>query len=189
MGFTIIELMIVLTIAGVLVSIAAPGFSALMLNSKLDSGVDKVTRALSFTRNLSLNNGVSERTVICPSDNPDAAAPTCRPTTETNYQTGWIVFIDCDGDEILDSATTPSDCNGDGTSSTDPDDVEEILRVQVELKDITISSTNTARIVFDQFGRAQNAVIFNIKKDGITFASITINALGRMNVAHNPSFY
>ncbi len=187
-GFTLIELMVVLAITGILISLAAPEFNGLITNSKLDGGVDKISRAMSFARNLSLNNGTNERVVICPTGNPEADSPTCLGAATTDYQTGWIVFVDCDNDEIIDYPPTTSDCDGNSIPTVSVDDAEQTLQIQSELQNISLSSANNNRVVFNQFGQAQNLVSFNIDKDGVNFATVAINNLGRMNVTHNPSY-
>jgi Tfp pilus assembly protein FimT len=186
-----VELFIALAIVGILVGFALPGFSNMLLEARMDSGVDKLTRAISLSRNLSLNNTGDQRVVICPSTNPEADEPTCADASETSYHTGWLVFIDCDNDQILDSTATV-DCDLDGAVETGvgvDDDKDRVLRVQSAFDRLEIESTSTDRIVFRRNGRADNAITFNVGSDGTTYAEISMNPLGNLSIVPNHDFF
>ncbi len=190
-GFTLIELFVVLAIAGILVSFALPGFSNLMLQARLDGGVDKLSQAISFSRNLALNNIGDQTIVICPSTNPEADSPTCAAAATTAYHTGWLVFLDCNNNQVLDAAVTV-DCDEDGTIETaagNDDDREQLMRVQSAFDRIEIESADTNRIVFQRAGRAVSATTFDVRKDGVSYATLTMNLLGNQSTAYNEYFY
>jgi len=179
LGFTLVEMLIVMSVVGVLISIALPGFSSLLIGSKLDSGVDKITEAISYSRNISLNNRNNERIVICPSsdhNDPTVVNPSCSAAAEQDYSEGWLMFIDCNGDETFDAATNL--CDG----LTTP---EELISVQTRFKDITLESSDANRIVFDRSGRTLSTTNFTVKKDGQDYATVSVNNLGRMSLTHH----
>lgn len=186
LGFTLVEMLIVMALAGVLIGIALPGFNFLLTGAKLDSGVDKIAQAISKSRNLSLNNRRNERIVICPStdhNDPSVVNPSCNATTETDYSDGWLVFIDCDADEIFDGATNV--CDDIDTAGSALDAPERILSIQPQFQDITLVSSDNNRIVFDRSGRALSTTNFTIRKDGNDYATISVNNLGRMSVTQH----
>ncbi len=55
-GFSLLELVVVVAITGVLLSIAAPNFSAFMLNSRISSETDKLFTAINQARQLAISN-------------------------------------------------------------------------------------------------------------------------------------
>ncbi|MGI9317711.1 MAG: GspH/FimT family pseudopilin [bacterium] len=186
LGFTLVEMLIVMAIAGVLVGLALPGFNFLLTGAKLDSGVDKITEAISYSRSLSLNNRGTERIVICPSsdhNNPAVVNPSCSATTEQDYSEGWLVFIDCNGDELFDAATNL--CDDIDTPGSAADTPEQIISVQTQFKDITLESSDANRIVFDRSGRTLSTTDFTIKKDGNDYATVNVSALGSMSITHH----
>lgn len=183
----------VLAIVGILTSVAIPGFRNLMMETRLDSGVDKISRSLSTARNLSINNSDRQRVVICPTTDPSVDEPSCATAATVAYQTGWLLFIDCDNDGVLDpSATVPTtDCNGDGvidTAAGNLNDRDRLLRTQNALAGVEIESTTAARVIFDRSGQANNPVIFEIERDGALYATVTMNRLGVVNTTYEDFF-
>lgn len=93
-GFTLIELMISIALVAVLAMLAGPGVRELIMNNRVAAVSEELMGALNFSRAESIkrNGQVS----ICTSD--DGA--TC--DTTLNWDDGWIVFTDIDGDGIVD---------------------------------------------------------------------------------------
>ena len=88
-GFTLMELMIVLTVAGIILAIGAPSFGEFRRSNRMagvanDFLVGDPDRALG---SLKRQTGVS----MCPSANPGRGG--CRVHSDANY-VGWIVFAD-----------------------------------------------------------------------------------------------
>lgn len=189
-GFTLIELFVVLLIVGILASIGLPGFANLIKEARLDSATDKVTTAVNAARNYSVNLFGVQNLVMCPSNTVDDDVgdyePVCLANTVTDYQTGWLTFIDCDNDRQIDY--TPVDCNGNGLT-TDPEDNEQLLRVQNSFNNIEIETTNTDRLIFDRSGRATSSPQFDVKLDGITYASVIVNDFGIALLDPNDDFW
>ena len=119
-GFTLIELSIVVVIAAILVTLAAPSFVRLIKSNTITSGVNSFTADLRFARSESIRRGGS--VIMCRSDDPEVASPRCGPGNGpggNGWVTGWIIFYDVDGDQTKTVA------------STDP-----VLRVQGPLRSI-----------------------------------------------------
>jgi len=85
-GFTLIELMIVLSIAAILASIAAPSFQWIMSRTRLSTQANDLITALSLARSEAVKRGV--RVTVCKSSSGTGC------TTGGDFQQGWIVFVD-----------------------------------------------------------------------------------------------
>jgi type IV fimbrial biogenesis protein FimT len=91
-GFTLLELMIVVSIAAILLGIAIPSFKATIRNNRLTAYANGLVTALNVARSEAVKRGrsVTVRKVDDKSStNLDAAA---------NWEDGWDVFTDADGD-------------------------------------------------------------------------------------------
>lgn len=97
-GFTLIELMVTLTILAVLAGLAAPSFRQAVANNRLKSHISTLQSSLMVARNEAINR--KSRVVVCKS----ADQASC--TTSGHWQQGWIVFIDADDDATVDAGET-----------------------------------------------------------------------------------
>ena len=89
-GFTLLELMVTLSILVIMMALAFPSFSTLLVKQKIKSKRDELMSAFQYARTeaVTQNRSVS----ICPSANPWASNPSC--SGSTDWSTGWIVFYD-----------------------------------------------------------------------------------------------
>lgn len=96
-GFTLIELMITFSIAGILLGYSFPSFKQLKLNKYMDAERNRLTVSL----NLARNHAISYQTyvVVCPS----LTGKDC--DNKSNWYAGWIVFVDENRNRKLDEAT------------------------------------------------------------------------------------
>jgi type IV fimbrial biogenesis protein FimT len=88
-GFTLLELMVVLAIAGVLAAIAIPAMGNFMRNSRITAAANDVMAALHFTRSEAIKR--RQPVTLCTSANAQAATPAC---ANSPFLTGWIAFVD-----------------------------------------------------------------------------------------------
>ncbi len=85
-GFTIIEIVITLTLVAILVAMAAPGFRSIVNNNQMTTQANELVASLMMARSEAVKRGTNVS--VCASI--DSAA--CNGST--NWDTGWIVFTD-----------------------------------------------------------------------------------------------
>lgn len=88
-GFTLLELMITVAIAAILLAIAIPSFQATIANAQLTTQTNNFIAAIASARNEAIKNNA--RVTLCTSTSATTANPLC---TISNWDAGWIVFID-----------------------------------------------------------------------------------------------
>lgn len=94
-GFTLIELMVTLTVLAILLSIAAPSFSNLMAANRMSTQTNEFITALNLARSEAVRRG---QPVAVRSNGGD-----------NNFSTGWKVFTDGDSDGAIPGTVTADD--------------------------------------------------------------------------------
>ncbi len=89
-GFTVLELMITISIAGILLVTAAPSFQSFTQRQQMKAAVTSLQNDLMMARSEAVR--LNMRVVTCPGD----PAQGCTGSNEWN--TGWIVFADDNAD-------------------------------------------------------------------------------------------
>ncbi|MFV2055369.1 MAG: GspH/FimT family pseudopilin [Thiohalomonadales bacterium] len=92
-GFTLIELVVVLSIAAIITTVALPSFNALVKNNRATSQANEVLSAIKLTRSEAIKR--SQRMTLCPRANPRTDPETC--SNSNNWATGALVFSDVTG--------------------------------------------------------------------------------------------
>lgn len=116
-GFTLIELMTTVAIAMILMTLAVPNFSAVIMNNALAVQATDFTAALALAR--SQANTRRRTVMVCKSAN----ASNCATSDEVQWEDGWIIYVDEDGsrtkqdDELV--LRTSDGLGGDNTLRSD----------------------------------------------------------------------
>ena len=92
-GFTLIELIVVVSLSAMLLAIAVPNMSQFIQNSRTRSMTFDLHSALAVARSEALRQ--RDRVVMCPSTNPASSNPTCAGATR-DWSTGWLAFVSDD---------------------------------------------------------------------------------------------
>ena len=94
-GFTLVELLVTMTLVAILSAIALPSLSSFVTNSRVSSRANDFVAAINLARSEAVKR--SSGVTICPSSN----AATC--ATAADWASGWIVFSDHDIDATADT--------------------------------------------------------------------------------------
>jgi len=99
-GFTMLELMITLSIAAILAATAVPSFQSLMTQSQLTTQTNELVGSLHYARSEAVKRGM--RVTVCTSSD----GLECK--NGSGWQNGWLIFSDGGtageidgGDEVL----------------------------------------------------------------------------------------
>lgn len=99
-GFTLIELMVTIAVVALLAGFVAPAMRSFVLNSRLSSTANELTRSVQSARSEAVKR--QRNVVVCMSANPSAATPTCG----TSGVNSWIVFEDINNNWDHESTET-----------------------------------------------------------------------------------
>ncbi len=156
-GFTLLELMITVTLLSVVMAIGIPSMTVFIKNDRLVTQINTMVGHLAYARNEAVTG--HQPVVICASNGD---LDSC---SSTNWAEGWILFVDTD-------------------SSSDVSGAEIILRQQQALSGgVTFTSSIGSVVTYDQRGFApDSAGTFSLCDDrGTTeMKSISISATGRV---------
>jgi len=157
-GFTLIELMIGITVFGILLAVAVPSFLETVRNNRIRGENNQFIGALNLARSEALKRGSSVS--VCAS----ADSLTC--SGVTNWTTGYIIFDDPNGNGSADVADTVLQTFG----AAPPE--------------FTLTATNRSFVRFGPSGMAPaGAEIFDLVRTGCTgmhARRINVSLVGRV---------
>lgn len=132
-GFSLIELLVSMSILAILSSIAVPNLQKYIHKSQLDTTRYSLRSVLSLARQTAISTGYD--TYICELKKND-----CNPKRpfNANWSNGWIAFIDINNNQELDLN-------------------DDIIQMQQQKKDIAIIFNQRGRLRFRSNGSARSA--------------------------------
>lgn len=156
-GFTLIELIITLTVVGILLAIIAPNFSTFLSSNRLTTQANELLTDLSFARSESIKQATNIG--VCVSNGSSCMG--------SDWRNGWIVFLDADNSASWTSG-------------------DSVLRVHDALTGATTATTSSAIIVFSRSGMLANgtgAGSYTLCDSGTSQSRvITITSVGRVTL-------
>lgn len=160
-GFSLMELLVVLTIAAVLMGLALPSFIESLRANRLASTTNLTLATLAYARNEALR--AKSGSTVCPrGDNGTSCGK--------DWNAGLLVWTDDDRDQTFDAA--------------------ELRRSLEPNGDIAISANNVDEIAFDHQGRSTSTAArsLRLQPDPCTpgqaqVRSISVGAIGQASVS------
>ena len=113
-GFTLIELMVTVAILVILGTLAAPSLRGFFIRNTFASIGNEFNGSVLRARNEAVSKNVC--VTMCMSSDADSATPTCA-TSGTNWQTGWLVFMNQGCDAAADSPPAETDAFGNAVEN------------------------------------------------------------------------
>ncbi|MGH8530742.1 MAG: GspH/FimT family pseudopilin [Nevskiales bacterium] len=175
-GFTLIELMVTLSIVAILLSLSV-GMQELVMNNRRAAAINEFIAAINFTRNDAITRG--QQVSMCRSANQTSCA------NGAGWEDGWIIFLDRTNPGVLDDAdpwdADPAEPNG------------EVLKIHGPVTGLTLrGNANVANFISYNAGGSAftpptNGTIMACDSRGLGTAPnfharrIVIATTGRMN--------
>lgn len=189
-GFTLIELIITVTVVAILAGVVAPGFNSFIKDRRLNSQINAIITAVHSAR----AEASSRRKIVTLCASTDLSS-----CNTANWESGWIMFTDTnnngnaviDGDDVLiqvheplEGGNTLRDANFNFSAGQltfardgflhDPDPVPGTLtlcddRGATEAKAIVVNISGTARHAIDESGNGiVNSDVGSADGDSVT---------------------
>lgn len=173
-GLTLIELLVTISILGILLAIAVPSFTSTMVRYQMDSVASDLAAFAAMARSEAISR--SSRIVVCKSAAPNAADNVL--ACGGNWTDGWIMFED------VDTASTGAG-DGEFTSGTNT-----VIRRRASTSWISIGTGGnyTTRFTYRSDGRPTTSDTFTLSDasgGGVGATTIVISSSGRVRITKN----
>ena len=138
-GFTLIELMVTISLVAVLITLGVPGMQQMMRSNARASSSNELISTINQARSEAVKRNTEVS--LCPSTNGTSC------TGGTAWAGGWIAFVDDDLDGVAEAN------DGNGTWNTG----EEILTVVSALSNTTTINSSFTTITYRPNGRMRTS--------------------------------
>jgi prepilin-type N-terminal cleavage/methylation domain-containing protein len=144
-GFTLIELMVTISISAILLGLALPSFQTMIINNKIRTQSNSFISALKLARSEAIRRNTYVG--VCPSNtNQDGC-------NENNaWSNGWLVIVinDLDDFDITDDIDDTDDSDGDGLAN-------EVVRVWDAADGVAEDTIDAVKLIeYNSDGRASD---------------------------------
>lgn len=167
-GFTLIELMLTISVLAVLLGLAVPSFLDTVRNNRTISQNNEFIGALNYARSEALKR--SDAVSICASDDQE----TC--SGDTDWTTGWIVFADLDGN---------GDMDGDPDGDPMTDDGDGLLQAHdAAPPEFTLNAGARSFVRFGSAGTSMAPEVFDLVRTGcvgLKARRVNVSLVGRIS--------
>ncbi len=144
-GVSLLELMVAITIFGILVGLAVPSFREFTRNNRVTAAQNDLVSTVNFARSEALKR--STPVAVCATDDGESCSD------DDNWNNGWIVFVD---------RVPPSN---------DIDDDDIVLNVVPQLAEVVSLSADVTNFAFQPSGMTSAAATFDLHVQGCTGAN------------------
>ena len=156
-GFTLIELIITMAVLAICAGVALPSLRSFMEQQRTLAAISSLTSHMSLARMAAVTR--NQRTVLCPSRNGNSCE------AGTDWSTGWMLFLDEDGNR-------------------QPDSGDEVLRMDLEptsrhLRVVSTVGRQQLRYLPDGSSAGSNLTISICNKAGDVLGRVIVNNMGR----------
>lgn len=168
-GFTIIELLVVLSIVAITSAVVIPGMSSFVVDSRVSSNVNEFIAAMTLARTEAVRRGAL--VTICRSSNADSAQASCD-GGGNDWASGWLVYQE------------NSSSNGIGTFDSGEVVVQRrgTLASGVQAQASPAISGVTFNSMGEPIGGAQGTMSFDFSVNNKAPRKVCINRNGRVKV-------
>ncbi len=172
-GFTLIELIVTVSIVAILSSIAAPSFRSMLENNKASVAANEMVSVLLLARSEALKR--RNNVTVCTSINQT----TCGGVNEKDFSKGWIVFVDCNKDQVRTTSATV-DCGNAALES------ETVIKAGLGTQGMNVNKGGTAAnahyFTYYFTGRTDVSATFTVtsKNASTTLKEVRVALTGRV---------
>lgn len=173
-GFTLIEMMVTVTVLMILIAIAVPSLTSFIARNRLSTVTNEMVSSLFFLRSEALKRRVNVR--LCVKKSTGVEDSCDESTTSLGYEQGWLIYVDCNNNGKYDADVVTCDMDANGV-----DETPELLKMHETLaKDITLSASSdfAKQISYGMSGRADGAGEFCVSVNSGSANKITVSSNG-----------
>jgi type IV fimbrial biogenesis protein FimT len=160
LGYSLLELMIVLALVSIVFSIAIPSMRTFTQNDRLTTNINVMVGHLAYARSEAVKR--SQQVSVCVSNNQTSC-------TGGSWEEGWLIYIDADADNAFTAG-------------------EEILRVQQALDgNNAVTTTLGTQVTYDYrgFTNTTGTMLLCDDRSGDFGKTLTVSNTGRVRTSRD----